>query len=519
MLAEAPIQARQALRPRAVPAFGTRRIELSAVAAITIVAGVLRLATLHIQSFDEDEAVTVALLHHSFGGMLATIPHTEQTPPLYYILAWLWARAFGFGEVGLRSLSAVAGTLLVPVMYTTGKELGSRRAGFIAAALTTFNPLLFWYSQEARSYALMALLSGLAFAFFARAYVDRRDRTRKVRGLWGWAICSSLAMATHYFALFLAIPEGVLLLAGASAAKRRPVALALALPTVAALALAPLALYQRSPEKYSFIGLSSLGSRTVSLPRQLLLGYALPHGVAWTATVVVLMLIAAWGLGRADGRRVLAVCGWVAACGLGIPLLLALAGIDLVVTRNFVAVLVPCLVAAAVGFSTGRLGAFAAVGVCVIWLASLVVVDTDVQLQRPAWRQAAMALGPASVNRAIVVVPGYRGAAPLGIYLPRSEPLSRDDPPVTELAEIGLPATQLTPIQLSLRAPLPGFVAVARHDTSGYSEVIYRAARATRLSPRVPIPIRTVTSPGQLGPTLIGTVIVQRARAQERSSF
>ena len=59
--------------------------------------------------------------------MLHAIPESEATPYFYYVLAWPWARVFGFGEIGLRSLSALAGTAIVPVAYGAGTALVSRR--------------------------------------------------------------------------------------------------------------------------------------------------------------------------------------------------------------------------------------------------------------------------------------------------------------------------------------------------------------------------------------------------------
>ena len=56
--------------------------------------------------------------------MLRPIPTTESTPPLYYVLARGWAVVFGTGEVGLRSLSALLGTLTIPVVYAIGATLG-----------------------------------------------------------------------------------------------------------------------------------------------------------------------------------------------------------------------------------------------------------------------------------------------------------------------------------------------------------------------------------------------------------
>ena len=113
---------------------------------------VLRFATLDAQSYWLDELVTVSLLDRGFGDMLDGIRETEATPYLYYVLAWPWTHAFGLGEVGLRSLSALAGTIAVPVSYAAAAALCSRRVGLVVAALVAVHPFLVWYAQEARAY-------------------------------------------------------------------------------------------------------------------------------------------------------------------------------------------------------------------------------------------------------------------------------------------------------------------------------------------------------------------------------
>src|SRR5260221_6293620 len=57
--------------------------------------------------------------------------------------------------------------------------------------------MLLWYSQEARGYALLALLTAVAALYFVRALDGgrRRDFT-------AWGVASALALATHYFAIF-----------------------------------------------------------------------------------------------------------------------------------------------------------------------------------------------------------------------------------------------------------------------------------------------------------------------------
>ena len=78
----------------------------------------------------------------SFVGMLRGVPTLEATPYVYYVLAWPWTRLFGFGEAGLRSLSALAGTLIVPVTYAEMTEWcrHSSRAAVFDTCSSTFTP-------------------------------------------------------------------------------------------------------------------------------------------------------------------------------------------------------------------------------------------------------------------------------------------------------------------------------------------------------------------------------------------
>src|SRR3954454_23395163 len=118
--------------PRTAKLLQSREARL--LAGLIVLAAALRFATLGVQSLDSDEGFTAEIARKSLGGALSQVPHTESTPPLYYALLWLWAKLFGTSEYALRSLSALAGTLAVPVTYAIGATLRSRRAGLIAAA-------------------------------------------------------------------------------------------------------------------------------------------------------------------------------------------------------------------------------------------------------------------------------------------------------------------------------------------------------------------------------------------------
>jgi len=112
-----------------------------------VVAGLLRFSTLDVQSYWSDEAITVLLVRMDFGDMIRMIAESESTPPVYYVIAWPWTRVFGSGEIGLRSVSALAGTAAVPIAAAAAWALISRRAAVVAAALAALNPLLIWYAH------------------------------------------------------------------------------------------------------------------------------------------------------------------------------------------------------------------------------------------------------------------------------------------------------------------------------------------------------------------------------------
>ena len=176
------------------------------VVALTVLAAGLRFGTLDVQSAWLDESATITLVHRGLRGMLSHLSSSESAPPLYYVLVWAWTKVFGSSVVGFRSLSALIGTITIPVMYAAGREVSSR-VGLWLAALATVSPIMFYYSQEARCYALLILFSAAAIVYWQRAM-----RAPDGRALALWSTMSVLALLTHYFAVFLFAPEAILLL-------------------------------------------------------------------------------------------------------------------------------------------------------------------------------------------------------------------------------------------------------------------------------------------------------------------
>ena len=395
-----------------------------ALALACAAAAALRFATLDAQSLWYDESVTAQLMASQLGGMLHALPDSESTPPLYYVLAWLWTQLFGTGEAGLRSLSALLGTATVPIVWALGRRLGGDRAALIAAALAAANPMLVWFSQEARSYALLTLLGALSALLWLRALEQPRSGR-----LVAWGAVAALALGTHYFAVFLVAPQALWLALRVPGLRAKTIALAL--PAAAGAALVPLAPDQRSNEGAAFIGQSSLATRLAQIPKQFLIGYDAPAEALITVLAAVAMLTAVAGLvlaqrrraapdatRRKDTSRLVAL----AAAAFGLPLGALAFGEDHLLARNVIAVLPLLLALAATGLAAaGELlprpadMAPAAVA-CALGVVTVIAVAGDKALQRDDWRGAARALGRIDGVRIVAAPAG--ALAPLRYYLP-----------------------------------------------------------------------------------------------------
>lgn len=92
----------------------------------------------------------------------------EGIPHLYFLIVRFLSEVFGTGIYIARVPSAIGGVLTVWFVYLLGKELCNKRAGQIAALLLTLNFMHIEYSQEARSYALLAFFATASFYYLVR---------------------------------------------------------------------------------------------------------------------------------------------------------------------------------------------------------------------------------------------------------------------------------------------------------------------------------------------------------------
>ncbi len=388
-----------------------------AVVGLTALGAAIRFSTLGLQSYRHDEAVTAGrVLGASLSGAMHQVWAGESTPPLYYLVGWLWSQPFGVHEVGLRSLSALFGTATIPVAYLVGRELIGRRSGLVAAAIVAVNPMLVWYSQDARAYALLVLLSTAALLFFLRA-----RRTGAARDLLWWAVLSALALATHYFAFFPLAIEAVWLLATMRPLRR--VLPAVGGVALAGIALMPIALHQAQGKNNNWIASFGMLGRLRETGISFFVGEAglLKHAlvpIALFGAAVALLLLR----GGVREKRGAAVALAIGGGSVLLALAFAAAGQDFVLERNLLPALVPLALVGAAGIAAPRAGWLgAAVGGALVayFLAFCVYSDFRPALQRDNFRSVAAAIGPPRGPRAILV--WEQGDEPLAFYLGAGE--------------------------------------------------------------------------------------------------
>lgn len=391
--------------------------DVQLLVGLMLVATVLRFATITDQSYWLDESQAVHELRLPFGAMLHAWSTTEWNPPLYLLIAWPWAKLLGTGELALRSLSALLGVAVVPLLYLSGRELVSRRAGLMAGALAAVNPFMIWYSQEAREYMLLVALCSASLWCFARAW-----RAPAGRALLWWAVVSALALLTQYFAGFLVAAEGLALVyrarsrASVAALASMAVVLAPFIPHVVPHLNKPTAfivgvpLSQRLQEVPVSFGLYPVYQDSATR-------YGLIAAAGIAAMLIPLLLV---GLQDAELRGV-GVAASLAAAVIGIPLVLALAGHDNFIARGLMPAWPPLAVVIGAACAAPRarvLGTAFALLLGALFVYGYVRVSSDAQLQKPNVRAVAGALGHSTRPRAIVAYGDQFVTGPLSVYMP-----------------------------------------------------------------------------------------------------
>jgi hypothetical protein len=249
----------------------------------------------------------------------------------------------------------------------------------------------------------------------------------------------------------------------------------------AGLALLPLAIHQQRLDLASFIRTTALPYRLLRSAKQFVTGFEAPLEVVLTvvggAIVGAGIVIAL----RRGGPGVYAAAA-LAGLGLAIPAVLALVGLDYVDTRNLILAWLPLFTVAATGLATSRAGQAGIASLCAIGLATVVAVALTPLWQRDNWRGIVEALGPARVDRAVVLTPAETGVRPFELYEPGATRIDSRGANVREIALVSKSghdenAIHPKPPPRPAKPVVPGFTEV-RHDyADNFTVIVFARSR------------------------------------------
>ncbi len=168
---------------------------------LTVAAVALRIWPLT-QSMYGDELFFYWKVHnHSLGDTLSLARDDENTPPLGFVLGWLFDQG-AYADRLVRIPSFAAGIALVPLTYVLGRKVADRFAGLFAATLLTFSSFQIFYSSESRVYEQLSMLLVASTLFLLQAL-----QTRNWRWWAAFVITITVAIYSHYNAALTLVPQ------------------------------------------------------------------------------------------------------------------------------------------------------------------------------------------------------------------------------------------------------------------------------------------------------------------------
>lgn len=173
--------------------------------SIFLLALILRIYNLDGESYWLDEFYSIQVSRLSPLEILNEIVLSgENNPPIYFVLLHFWTAVFGESEFASRLLSVLMGSFSVFLIYIFGKELINKNTGLIAALILAVSPFQVYYSQEARAYILLVLVTLANYYFFFRL-----SRSYSIKLASGYVLSGAILIYTHYFWVFYIAAQNI----------------------------------------------------------------------------------------------------------------------------------------------------------------------------------------------------------------------------------------------------------------------------------------------------------------------
>jgi mannosyltransferase len=145
------------------------------VVLFTLIGVFLRVLFLAKNGMWLDETFSVWLANQSVPDLLHWAARIDPHPPLYYLMLHYWMARYGDTPYYVRLLSALFGTITIPVIYLIGKRISGAMMGFTAAVFLALSLFNIYFGQETRMYTFLTFNAAVALYALVRLLTDSRS--------------------------------------------------------------------------------------------------------------------------------------------------------------------------------------------------------------------------------------------------------------------------------------------------------------------------------------------------------
>jgi 4-amino-4-deoxy-L-arabinose transferase-like glycosyltransferase len=154
-----------------------------------------------------DEAFTASYTTYpTISVLLDDVRKNEETPPIPFLLIWVWSRMAGQSEVALRAFSMLWGVLAVLLFACFVRRWFAPTAAWIAAIIMALAPLMASYLVEARGYTLTLLLGVACITAFERLY----RQPQRLADYIPYALAAAALFLTSYFGVVVLLAHNLI---------------------------------------------------------------------------------------------------------------------------------------------------------------------------------------------------------------------------------------------------------------------------------------------------------------------
>ncbi len=173
------------------------------IGAITLGALLLRIPSFRDPLFGDEISTHFIVVGNGLGRVMRLVhSNQEESPPLFFALAWATKGLLGNASQSIRIVSLLAGVALVPLTFVLGMRTVGKRAALVGAVCVALAPHMIFYSTEARAYMLVTFFALLSTLALLRALDSDH------LGWWvAYGAFTCAAFYSHYTVIFLLVAQ------------------------------------------------------------------------------------------------------------------------------------------------------------------------------------------------------------------------------------------------------------------------------------------------------------------------